>query len=1533
MSKIMKFIGRFFSILVDVLLIALIVFAFAVRTTPFQTFLAKQATSFLSSELGTELRIDEVAIVFFDRVALKGVYVEDLAGDTLADIQTLHVKLKALDLVKNKITIASVELDQGNVHLIRDSLTADYNYWFITDYFASGPSTSDSKPMSLDLERVQLTNVHFRYDDMRKSYSDFGMDWDHLDFKNVNLIAKNIQIEGNDIACVISELNTTEKCGFVLDQLYTKARIIKKGIYLDRLAFQTPNSEVYFSKMYLKMNQLPDVYTFEDSVSFDCAILPSHVSMKDVSYFASALEGMDQMVDISGKVTRKVNNLRISDLDLSTGRRTKLQGTINLVNFNKIESAFFQEKIDYAYIYLNDLKHIKLPKDNGGGYPSFDKYVERLGFFEVSKVRVDGFYSQFVIAGDEIKTALGSVQIDNGILFTENRPAKSYFFEKSQAGEYDVKVNEFDLGTFLADESFGKVDGTFFFSGEAFSSNDIRFDLIEGNVNRFDFMDYSYENITITEGKIVDNELTAKIDIKDDNLNLVYDGSIDLKGQQHMEFSIDLTRAVLDNLGFTNVKNTVLASNFSVDLYGTNEENVKGSIVLNGLVYQEGNKKFDIPAMNIEVDRGEFNDKLFIQSKLADISIEGKVDFSRIANSFQDQLSQILPAIIKPVEKRKTSLASNNHFSYDVRVKEMQEFFDIFVPGLTVNRGTVVQGNYNEQTNDFSLNATSPFVKYENYAINGLNLKSSAIKDSLNLILTASKFELNDSVSVDNLLFNATGSKDIFLSDLSWNPNTANFSILNWETRVLDETSLDFLINPSHITIQEKQWDISESSAIKYREDYISISNFLFERQNQFISINGKISDKEEDNLRLKVSHLQLDDFGALLQTPVDLRGEVNGFGEISTPFTKIGFNGDASIKGLYINNEEVGDVFVQSEWVKGEESVKLLGDLIYRNTKTFAFDGKYHVNRKKDNLDFNLVFDKTDIQFTNAFMDPQVLSNITGILDGKLEVHGTPDFPKLEGKLDLTNGGAKVGILGVKFMTNGTINVDEYGFYMDNIPVIDEEGNAGSLVGSIYHDNFLDWNFDLNFNLEDDALKKDPNYSWKVLPLEKFLVMNTDYQEGEYYYGKAYVTGYANIYGYSDNLEITVDAKTQKGTSINFPMYGASEISDEESFIQFLNKDTSITITDPKIDFTGVDLNLNFDVTQDAKLKIIFDENLGDEITADGTGMIRMRLDNLGDITLDGTYVVNSGVYNFAMGPIKQNFYIEQGGYITWTGDPYDANLNLRTYYKVNANLAEISVDQLNNSGSVKQEILCYLDITETLMSPAIAFDIEAPKATESGKALINRINGDPEELNRQFFSLLLFKSFQPLKGTTNASSGAALDIAANQINSVLSQLTQSYKMAVNMDANSSTGDRTFEFGVSKEFLDNRLILTGSFGVENSTSGSTDNQAQSFLIGDVNLEYLLNESGTFRVNIFNESNQNRVISDNQQGLFKQGIGLHYQEDFNSFQDFKLAQYFLDVFRKKENKRYPIKKKNSQTPVPKDAPTGNKDIIEPTENN
>lgn len=187
---------------------------------------------------------------------------------------------------------------------------------------------------------------------------------------------------------------------------------------------------------------------------------------------------------------------------------------------------------------------------------------------------------------------------------------------------------------------------------------------------------------------------------------------------------------------------------------------------------------------------------------------------------------------------------------------------------------------------------------------------------------------------------------------------------------------------------------------------------------------------------------------------------------------------------------------------------------------------------------------------------------------------------------------------------------------------------------------------------------------------------------------------------------------------------------------------------------------------------------------------------------------------------------------------------------------------------------------------------------------------------MNRQFFSLLLWKRFQPLAGGASADGSAAIDLFANQINALLSKISSDYQLNVNLNSDQLTGDNSYEFGVKKGFLDDRLIFSGSFGVENQKIDETTDQ--SHVIGDVNLEYLLNETGTFRVNIFNESNDKTIIQNQDQGTFTQGAGLSYKEDFNTVKDFKAIQYFLDIFRRKKNKRYPIKRKKRQVLVPKE---------------
>ncbi|MEJ6617478.1 MAG: translocation/assembly module TamB domain-containing protein [Crocinitomicaceae bacterium] len=1511
MAKLMKIIRQSIGLLLEWLLILIILFVFAIRTSSFQTYLAKKATAYLSKELGTEINIDQVAIIFLDEVALDGVLVKDRANDTLIAAKSIYIGIKDWNLSKIKFHLKNLDIEDATIQLSRNE-KGDFNYQFLIDHFSS-ERKKKKKTVHLYADRVSLKNTLFSYDDNRKVRRKEGVDYFHINASKINLTVSNFKMDGMVFRGDVTHLDCHEKSGFQLDELITSSLVSKEGIFLSNLKIKSPGSAIESKKFNMLITGYTDILSFVDSVRFDAKIDRSIVSLKEAAMFAYILNGMEDTVQLTTSISKYSKNLRLTNFDLKFGEKSQVKGTINIPDYRNVATSFLHEKLDYVYIDVNELKGLKMPKISGLEYIPIANTVKRLSYFEAEDIRLDGFTSQFVVASDIVKTSLGNVRMDNGIMFTENSSNGSYFFEKSGASEYDVKIEHFDLGKLLGSIEIGAIDGTFFLSGEAFSTSDIHFNSIEGNVNTFEYLDYPYSNIAIVQGALIDDVFTGEIDVKDDNLDMTYDGTISFKDELHLLFTVDIEEALLEKLNLTD-KDIKMSSVFEIDLKGKNPNDFRGSVSVNHFVFEEGSKKVEVPELNIQITRSAAFDEFIVTSDLVNANIKGKLDVTNIASHMAKKGNSLFPGFFKNYAFKPIPENDKNNFEYSISLSNTNNVFAIFYPELTIGDGTKINGHYYGNTFDVDLNLNSPKITFQDLKFENVISKNTFDANDASSSFIIGKLTFKDSIHFDQVELTAQRIDDQISSNLIWDPDSPTASSIHWETEVKDLTHYSFVLDPSYFSIQDFKWEIANQSKLQIHNDTIEVNKFKLLRGEQSIYLNGAFSKNDSQKLNFDIKKLDLGEISTFF-SDIPLAGILNMEGTISNAFYNLQYFGDAKIKDLYVKDYQVGNVSVSSKWNKAIESIVLDGNLLFKNQETFDFTGNYFPLRKDENLDFNLFFNYTDIQFANAFMAPDVLSEIKGLLYGALKVKGSIDEPKLNGSVKLVAASAKLDITGAHYGIDGEIEVDEDGFYINGIPIYDEDGNAGSVVGSIYHDNFKDFNFDLQFDLEDDAVNRDPLNPWKVLPLDRFLVMNTAYRNGDVYYGKGYATGTVNIFGYSDNIEITVNLETQKGTKINIPMYGVGEIDDKDNFIVFLDKDSTIKSLEPKIDFTGVELELNFKITPEAEVKIIFNEDLGDIITARGRGDMAIRLNNLGDVTMNGVYSVTKGAYDFAMGIIKQKFYIEEGGSVSWTGDPYDAVLNLKTYYKVNANISAVTGDNFT-SGASHQEILCYLELHESLLKPTINFNIEAPRASEAEKSILTRINNDPDELNRQFFSLLLWKSFQPLAGQNGNTSSAALDLVSNQINALLAKVSTDYKLNVNMNSDQLSGNDSYEFGVSKGFLDDRLILSGSFGVENQKADET---SQSSLIGDVNLEYLLNQTGTFRINIFNMSNDQSTIQTAKQGNFTQGVGLYYKEDFRTIHDFKAVQYFLDVFRKKKNKRYPIKRKRKQVPVPKSS--------------
>jgi hypothetical protein len=1529
MAKLLKILGKSILTLIEFIILIIIVLAFSIRTTTFQTYLAKEGSKILSERIGSDVQINEVSIVFFDRVYLEKLYIEDHHNDTLAYLDELFINLDDFNLNTLEFNVGELGLSKGTIKLKKYKQENVLNFQFIIDAFKTDRPPSDTPDFSVNVDEVNLSEMAFSFDDQNVEMKDFGVDFSHLDLKHLNLAASDVKILPKTYTGVINLLKFKDRSGFNLSSLSTSGGFGEKGLDLSDTKIKTINSEIDLPEFTLGINQMSDFQNFVDSVILKGDLSTSSVSLYDVSLFAPQLEGMHEVVKVKGKTNNTVSALNIQDLVLNIGSKTEIAGDFYLPDFTALDSASFNQLIASYNIYVNDIESVRLPFSASQDYIEIDNSIKGLNYVKGTNLLVQGTLHNLTINPHHFHTGIGNVNLTEPLLMKSDSSFTSIEILPLGKGKRPILIDRFDVSKITSSNEVGQVSGKVGLKEFTIKNKKLKAKTVNGIFRNTEILGYSYKYIFVDN---VDyslnqsfrdniNSIDGMVYVRDENLDMTFNGAASIGNETQINALINLECAHLAMIHPSLKERGELYTKIKVFGTGTSMKNFNGQIDVDTLYYSENGEDFSFDNLSAIMTRNSTEDIVDIKSSVVDAHLNGKIDVALFKQNMIYQAANIVPALF-PTKREVADLSSK--FDYKIDVKQINPILDVFYPQLQIADSTTIDGSYNGETSNFNLNAESDYIVYENLRFNKIYTYQDVSSDQLNALLQVDQVLLNDSLILKDIQFTGIAYEGLMDSQLVFHDRNGSWSNLEWYTYLHNKYGFEVELHPSHLTINNHRWNINQDALLSYSDECFTIDQFKMERQKQYIAINGMLSKYPQDHLNIDVMNLDLEDLSLFLGQETELSGEANIVGYISNPYEGFKFSGESIIEGLYVNETEVGDISFAADYDAEKEKIEMFGDIFYKKERTFQFKGDYLVQKEKnDRLDFSMIFKNTDISVVNEFLDPDVVSDLQGKLNGEFKLRGNIEEPELTGKIDFNDGKANLAILGADFFFEGEVESVVDGIYINTMPISDKLGNTGYVNGSLFHDNFSNFLFELVFNLTDHPTERDPKDRSKPKKIDRFKVMETKYSEDSPYYGDAFVTGNASISGYADNLSISADVKTKRGTKINFPMYGPTQV-EQAGFVSFKKPDGEEIDLEEKIDFTGIDLSLNFDITPDAEVKLIFDETIGDEITARGEGDILMNVDKYGDLAINGTYTVTDGHYDFnlASGAYKQKFLIQSGGTVQWSGDPYEAYLDIDTYYKTNANLSVVMPDVLENKSADNEEIYSYLYLKGNMTNPEITFDLKAPKASESGKAVISRIRSDQDELNKQFFSLLVTKGFLPLSGQQGQDGGsgsALLDLAATQINSVLGKVSENYQLNVNLENDNLSGQFAGEFGISKGFLDDRLILSGSLGVGGVREDESQPQtggAQNNTLVDLEVEYLLNEKGTFRVSAFNESNNNAIIQDNNRGQYTQGVGISYKEDFHSIEDFKLAQFFANLFRKKENRVDIREDEDKKVPIP-----------------
>jgi hypothetical protein len=826
-----------------------------------------------------------------------------------------------------------------------------------------------------------------------------------------------------------------------------------------------------------------------------------------------------------------------------------------------------------------------------------------------------------------------------------------------------------------------------------------------------------------------------------------------------------------------------------------------------------------------------------------------------------------------------------------VKIKNFTIIKELFINDLMISPNTVFEGSFDASINYLYLKTNNDLINYSGIKFNKNNISINSLPNGVSFIYNAKSITINDSLSFKNTSVNLVANDKISNFELAWNNVLKPLYAGDLKGNILfGATHADLVFEKIKILVADSVWQMMNPNPISIDTAFVvKIKPITLFNNNQLITLDGILSKNNSDKCDVKIQNFKLSQFNPLLaDEKISIDGSVSGNINVFGAFNNNIINGDINFTDLKFNNKLIGSGEIKTEYNPEKEYVSVNGFSAFGKDfdgtlfKNLEFNGYYYTKKQEDNLDITFKASPFDLSLLQPYLK-DILTIKIGFLNGSGKVTGTPSKPQINASLKLMKCVVLVDYLNVQYTVSGNVNIKPNQINFDNLEIRDKTGNAGSVDGNIFHNNFKNMRIDFDVNTK------------------KLMLLNTTSANNSSFYGTAYASGNIGIYGFTDDMKVEINMKTNGGTRFYIPLDGPSEIGNNE-FIQFVTKDTIKVIK--LVSKSNLSLDFNLEATSDAEIQLIFDEKSGDVIKARGDGNLNMKINSKGKFDMFGDYVLSTGDYLFTLENfVTKKFEIEKGSSIKWNGNAYKANIDIIANYKQRASIKPLFPNDSSSNYNKRFPVDCKLYMKDKLTSPDITFGIDLPTIDESTRTLIKNLMTDPNELNRQVFSLLLLRSFvTPISvtGGSGVNAGGAVaatgsEMLSNKISSWLNGVTKDIDIGVNYRPGNSLSSDELDLALSKQLFNNRLVIDGNFGVTNSAT-NTKTTNNSNLIGDVSLEYKLTESGRYRVKAFNRSNDNTQVL-NSGGPFTQGVGIFYREEFESLSE--LYRRYLSKIKKK----------------------------------
>ena len=1447
--------GKVLHIILAVLVALFISGHLLLNNRKIQEDAASHVVKIAQAALGTDVSAGRVQLTYPFGLSIDDLTIYDLSHDTLAHIASLSIRLKPLQLLKNKLSITSIRVNSPSVRLYADSPESEPNYAFLT------AGSGNGKPMSFRANSILIRNGSVKYDILSAAQTDSLFNPDHIGVSSLTANVSLKSLSSDSVSFIIRKFAFTEQSGFRLSKAKGTVTVSDDFTRLTGLSISTPGSRLEASTLTAAIGLgerpkgLPKIETD----------LKATVTGNDFKAFLPQMAHMTDPLDISLNANSAhsesivLNSLSVRTpdhiLDMDMSGTILMDSNLNLKGFRnaKVQGSFRDG----------------MPAWIGSQFGAFGLTVPS----QIAQLGDGDFRASLDSRGKDIRS---DIQLNSQLGAATCRL-------EGKGGKYngEIKADDIKLSHITGNDKLGNC--SFTANAQATQKKDGYYGSFQSNIGSLVYNLYNYKDIKL-QGSFDPDLILSDLVFSDRNGSLALNAGIGTGSAPYYKVNLDADSLNLNAYHLTERENMTLSASVAADLGGRNIDDIEGKISIDSVSYADNDGDWSMDNMTVEI--GRFNDFVRIitlQSDFMNMSVTGDYTLSTLPGSIAKACGDALPTIGKMLATKlgAADYTGNTHndFAVEANIDNTDLLVKVMHYPVSLTKPAQIQLNFSDQENTCSGNIFVPEALISDKLLSDGIISINSAEGTCYTDISGFYGDRSD----DGIGFKASlmAFMDIVRGKYSWDSMTGLMSgtakTLSQFFRYDSQNGLKSLtfIDTTSVVVNGTPWDLS-ISRISTDKRKITVSDFFARNDNQLLHADGTISADSIDIFKLSMTRINLGRTLSILNKngKIALEGIASGTLSIAGLLGKPAFYGSLSIDDFQFMDSYHGLLTADCRWNQITRQVELDGTMVNEGIETTAFTG-YYIPQDKY-IDVSMDADHTDLHFLNTWTK-SVFSELDGRATGKLRLFGSIPKLDLEGQAILDDAYFVQDAINTTFkVKHDTLWFEPGKMLFRDVEFYDENGHDGLMTCILTHNKFSKWRVDMTADVADMLVYYQPK------------------NERSDIFASVYAEGSMKLkFDERNGLAISVDARTAPGTKIGYsPSSGTVA---DYSFLTIVDRNTikldeeTVRHIIPEKTRKGRNFSLDFEIecSEDALIEMDM---------ASLNGFFRGN----GDISLKYTPKngpVLNGIYNLKYGQcalsvedvIRKNFTLMEGSYVRFNGAPMDTELFLQTYHNVNsASIYDLDPSVSSNN---KVHVRCLMDITGNVSDPRISFDIDIPNGTPEEKAVLASATATEEQRNIQFMYLLAIGRFYTYDvvamndgQTPSAMESIVNSTVSGQINNVLSQVLDNEKVSISSNVSASSylsndatnlSNKELEGILEAHLLNNRLMLNGNFGYRENTINNTSN-----FIGDFEFKYLLfpdkNGKG-ISLKGYNKANDKYF---SKTTLTTQGVGLVFEKDF-----------------------------------------------------